>query len=120
MRFLIDADLPRSTKALLESYGHEVLDVRDIGLGHAKDAQIAEHAQTNGQCLVTGDWGFSDVRNFPPKQHAGIVVIGVPDGATAAQILIVIRALLDRDDLVAKLPGRLAIVEKGRVRLRPA
>jgi predicted nuclease of predicted toxin-antitoxin system len=120
MRFLIDADLPRSTKGLLESYGHEALDVRDIGLRHAKDMEIAQHARANGHCLISGDWGFSDIRVFPPEQYGGIVVLGVPDGATAPQILNVIRALLDREDIVLKLPGRLAIVEKGRVRLRPA
>lgn len=43
MRFLIDADLPRSTKALLEKYSHEAIDVRDIGLRHAKDPVIARY-----------------------------------------------------------------------------
>jgi predicted nuclease of predicted toxin-antitoxin system len=120
MRFLIDADLPRSTQQLLESYGHVAIDVRDIGLGRAKDDEIARYAQSNGFCLITGDWGFSDIRHYSPQQHAGIVVVGVSDGATPPQIMAVIRSLLERDDLVVKLPGRLAIVEKGRVRLRPA
>jgi hypothetical protein len=29
MRFLVDEDLPRSVAALIRSYGHEALDVRD-------------------------------------------------------------------------------------------
>ncbi len=41
MHFLIDADLPRSTKDLLQRYGHDVTDVRDIGLGSADDPDIA-------------------------------------------------------------------------------
>ena len=120
MQFLIDADLPRSVKALIESYGHSAVDVRDIGLGRAKDDQIAQHAQANSMCLITGDWGFSDIRQFSPQDFAGIVVIGVPGNATPPQILAVIRTLLERDELVAKLSGRLAVVERGRVRLRPA
>jgi predicted nuclease of predicted toxin-antitoxin system len=118
MQFLIDADLPRSTKALLESYGHIAIDLRDIGMRRAKDSQIAQHAQTNGLCLLTGDWGFSDIRIFPPQQYSGIVIVGAPH-ATAPQILSIIRSFLDRPDLVTKLPGRLAIVERARVRLRP-
>jgi predicted nuclease of predicted toxin-antitoxin system len=41
MRFLIDADLPRSTAALLKQYDHEATDVRDIGLGGARDKKVA-------------------------------------------------------------------------------
>jgi len=91
MQFLIDADLPRSTKALLESYGHIAIDLRDIGMRRAKDSQIAQHAQANGLCLLTGDWGFSDIRIFPPEQYAGIVIVGAPH-ATASQILSIIRS----------------------------
>jgi len=37
MRFLVDGDLPRSTKILLQQYKHEAVDVRDINLRGAKD-----------------------------------------------------------------------------------
>jgi predicted nuclease of predicted toxin-antitoxin system len=119
MRFLIDADLPRDTAALLASYGHVGIDVRDIGLGRAVDPDIAAHARTGGLCIVTADWGFSDIRVYPPQLYSGIVVLGLPPMATGPVILEVFRVLLDRPDLVALLPGRLAIVEKNRVRLRP-
>ena len=87
MRFLIDADLPRSTKPLLEKYGHETIDVRDIGLGHAKDPVIARYALDYQACLITGDFGFADVRNYPPEIYRGIVVIELPRNASAAFIL---------------------------------
>jgi hypothetical protein len=32
MTFLVDEDLPRSVGAVLREFGHEVVDVRDIGL----------------------------------------------------------------------------------------
>jgi predicted nuclease of predicted toxin-antitoxin system len=90
-----------------------------LALRHAEDSEIASFAKTNDLCIVTGDWGFSDIRFFRPQDYAGIVVIGLPARATAAQLLEVLRVLLDRPDLIALLPGRLAIVEKARVRLRP-
>jgi predicted nuclease of predicted toxin-antitoxin system len=71
MRFLIDADLPRSTNETIRRFGHEVVDVRDVGLGAAKDNIIARYAQSHQLCIVTGDSDFADIRNYPPKQYAG-------------------------------------------------
>jgi hypothetical protein len=45
MRFLIDEDLPRSTGDLLMQYGHDAIDVRDIGLRGFKDSEVAAYAQ---------------------------------------------------------------------------
>ena len=41
MQFLIDEDLPRSTGNLLRLYGHEAIDVRDIGLRGASSLFFA-------------------------------------------------------------------------------
>ncbi len=46
-RFL-DADLPRARADMLRKYSHEAVDVRDIGLGDAKDARIADTPRTKG------------------------------------------------------------------------
>lgn len=58
MRFLIDEDLPRSIGDLLRQYGHDAIDLRDIGLKGSKDSQIAVYAQKEGLCLLTGDFDF--------------------------------------------------------------
>ena len=119
MRFLIDADLPRSAKPLLEKYGHEAFDVRDIGLGGAVDSVIAQHARDEKFCLLTGDFGFADIRNYDPATYFGIVVLELPRDATATVILRLIEEFLQEKQILAKLKGRLAIVEFDRVRLRP-
>jgi predicted nuclease of predicted toxin-antitoxin system len=66
MHFLIDADLPRSVRDLLRRYDHEATDVRDIGMRSSVDATIAQYAQQEGLCLLTGDFDFSDIRAYPP------------------------------------------------------
>jgi predicted nuclease of predicted toxin-antitoxin system len=86
----------------------------------AKDTEIAAYAIQNGLCIVTGDWGFSDIRLYPPERYAGIVVIGLPAHSTGLTMLSALRFLLDKTELLSLLPGRLAIIEKNRVRLRPA
>ena len=118
MHFLIDEDLPRATGSLLQRYGHKASDVRDIGLRGAKDSQIASYAQSKGLCLLTGDFDFSDIRNYPPAQYAGLVVLGIPRNATSLLILHLLEDFLKQKALVSELPGKLAIVEPGRVRIR--
>lgn len=118
MRFLVDEDLPRSIGNLLRQYGHEAIDVRDIDLRGARDTEVAAYAQNQGLCLVTGDYGFSDVRNYPPGEYFGLVILHIPGKATASLIRNLLEGLLRQSKLISQLPGRLAIVEFGRVRIR--
>ena len=118
MRFLIDADLPRATGESLRRAGHDAFDVRDIGLGDAKDSEIAAYARAPQLCLLTGDFDFADIRNYPPHLYAGIVVLTILRHATVAFILQLVDIFLQQTAVLARLPGRLAIVEPGRVRMR--
>ncbi len=118
MQFLVDEDLPRSTDELLRQYDHEAIDVRDIGLRGAKDSSIAQYAQENNFCLITGDTDFADIRKYPPEQYAGIIVLRLPGHATAAFILNLIEQFLQQETLLEKIPGKLGIIEPGQVRIR--
>ncbi len=120
MRFLIDADLPRCVGLLLAKHGHEAMDARDIGPRHAQDPIIARYAQEHGACLLTGDFGFADLRNYPPETYPGIAVLDLPRDANALLILGLIGGLVRQAAILERLPGRLAIVAAGRIRLRPA
>jgi hypothetical protein len=120
MEFIIDADLPRQSAVLFRAAGHEAIDVRDIGTGQARDAQIAEYALRHRLCIVTGDFDFADVRNYPPEEYAGLVVLELHRNTTAPMILSLLGDLLKKPQVLERLPGRLAIVASGRIRLRPA
>ena len=117
--FLIDASLPRPTAALITSYGHAATDVRDIGLGTASDQQIAAHAQAGQLILITKDQDFGNVLDYPPEQYHGIAVVEPAAHAGRANVLGLVEQLLRQTDLVANLPGRLAVIQPGRIRLRP-
>lgn len=118
MRFLLDADLPRSAAQVIQENRQEVLDVRDIGLGRATDAEIARHARDNGLILTTADFDFADIRSYPPRDYPGILVLALPRVATAGYICSLLDSFLRQSELVESLPGRVAIVEPGRVRFR--
>lgn len=119
MRFLIDASLPRPTADLIRTHGHEASDVRDIGLGTAPDSSIAAHAKANGLCLITRDNDFGNVVAYPPREFAGIVVIQAPHHARRSTVLSLVERFLREAELIARLPGRLALVDVWRIRVRP-
>ena len=110
MRFLLDASLPRSATVLLHQMGHDAADVRDV---------IAAYGRHSQRAPITRDLDFADIRNYPPADYAGIVVLRHPQNATATQVVKLLEAFGRREDWLAQLSGRLAIVEVGRVRFRP-
>jgi len=119
MRFLLDANMPRSAVVAIQRLGHEAVDVRDVGLGGASDAQIAAYAKEHKLALITRDFDFSDVRNYAPAEYAGIIVLELPDDAVAATVVKVMESFLSQPQLLSHVVGRLAIVESWRVRFRP-
>ena len=119
MKFLLDANMPRSATRVLREMGHEVEDVRDVLSPGADDAMVAAHAQARQLVLVTRDFDFADIRNYPPKNYSGVIVLELPDDAIAAQVNQALQSFVGRPELLARLAGRLAIVELWRVRFRP-
>lgn len=120
MRFMLDANMPRSTAALIREAGHEVAEVRECLPSGAPDEQVAQLARQEQRVLVTRDFDFADIRNYPPHQYPGLIVLELPDDATARQVNQTVTMFLARSDWVAQLPGRLAIVGSWRVRFRSA
>lgn len=119
MHFLIDASMPRGAALLIQSHGHQATDVRDIGLGGAPDPDIAAYAQAHHLAILSRDFDFADVRQYPPDQFDGIAVIDLPSTATVPTILNLVDYLLQQPQTLNDLPGRLAVVAPGRIRLWP-
>jgi predicted nuclease of predicted toxin-antitoxin system len=119
MLFFVGANLPRSVTVLLIELGHEVEFARDAGFGSAADVEIAAHVRKTRAALLTRDLDFGDVRQYPPEDYGGIVVLRLPDDMVAADIADVLARFLSEPLFVESLPGRLAVVEPQRVRFRP-
>jgi predicted nuclease of predicted toxin-antitoxin system len=120
MRFILDANVPRRAAIAIRDLGHECLDVRDLLARGAVDAQVAAYAKTHSLSLVSRDFDFADVRNYPPEQYAGIVVLDLPEDVHADFIVVLLVAFVKNQPILDRLPGRLAVVAPGRIRLRPA
>ena len=119
MTFLLDANMPRSAASLLRELGHQVEDVRDALPPGADDSEVAAFAKSNQLVLITRDFDFADIRNYPPENYAGIIVLERPDDAITVQVNQALQSFVSKPELLARLPGRLAIVESWRVRFRP-
>jgi predicted nuclease of predicted toxin-antitoxin system len=84
--FLVDESLPRAVTRALVAAGHDVVDVRDVGLRGASDDAIAARARATSSIVVSGDLDFSNALRFPPGTHPGIVVTRLPDAIAPADM----------------------------------
>lgn len=120
MRFRVDASLPGAVAPTLMALGHDALDVRAIGLAAAADRQIAELAKAQNRCILTRDFDFADIREYPPADYFGVVVFAAPEGASRSIVMAMVERAMSDEELLAILTGRLVVVEPARVRIRPA
>lgn len=75
MKIKLDENLPLRLAALLGDLGHDVHTLRDESLlGHA-DMEIWDRTQKESRFLITQDLDFSDLRQFAPGSHHGILLV---------------------------------------------
>lgn len=116
MQFKIDENLPVEAADILRRAGYDALTVFDQGLSGEDDPRIAVICREERRIIISLDLGFADIRNYPPKDYAGIVVMRLKRQDKHSVL-----AMLER--LVELLPDmtperRLWIVEEERVRVR--
>lgn len=116
MLFLLDANMPYSAKGLFEK-PHEVFHVRDINLQSAEDNDIILWAKQHKAALVTRDFDFANILNFPPKNNAGIIVLKIPYFYTALDIKRMLSNFLIKIDFTS-IPNSTIIAEETRFRIK--
>ena len=115
MNLKIDENLPLEFVDLSREAGHDALPVTDQGLGGADDPVVAERCRKEHRGGVTLDLDFGDIRQYPPEDYYGLIVLRVrgQDKQTLIRVFKQTLRLLATEPLV----GRLWIVEEGRVRI---
>jgi len=71
----LDENIPHSLVATLESKGHDVETVPDEQREGEPDQEIWQAAQQEGRFFITQDLDFSDIRQFRPGTHSGIMIV---------------------------------------------
>ena len=115
MKFLLDADMPKSTADIIRSFGYDVEDVRDIGLGAAKDKEIIEYALKNERIIVTRDTDFGEVLRYP--KHPGAIIFRLPYTFIAEKINERVKKFFETVD-EKDIKNTIIIVELARYRRR--
>ncbi|MFN0009253.1 MAG: DUF5615 family PIN-like protein [Planctomycetota bacterium] len=77
MKFKVDENLPQEIVDLLRRSGHDASSAEDEGLGGADDSRISSVLKVEGRALVTLDRGFADIREYPPEDFSGLIVLRV-------------------------------------------
>ena len=116
MLFLLDANMPYSAKELFGN-PHKATHVRDINLQNAQDNDIILWAKKHKATLITRDFDFANILNFPPKNSAGIIVLKIPYFYTASDIKRVLRNFLIKIDFTS-IPKSTIIAEETRFRIK--
>jgi len=73
MKFLIDNALSPLLADLLQQAGHDAIHVRSIGLQHADDEVIFEHATAEHRIVVSADTDFGTLLAVRSSQQPSVV-----------------------------------------------
>ena len=75
MRIKLDENLPLSLVPKLQKLGYDVDTVRAEQLAGRPDSDIWRATQNAARLLVTQDLDFSDLRDFRPGTHHGLILV---------------------------------------------
>ncbi len=116
MKFKFDENLPSDLGALLRAAGHDAHSVLDEELRGAADLSIAKVCQDEQRILLTLDLDFAHIKNYPPQDYHGIIVLRLTrqDRDTVLALLPRILTLLQTEPIAQ----RLWIVDDHRTRIR--
>jgi predicted nuclease of predicted toxin-antitoxin system len=114
-KFLLDADMPRSSAGVIRALGFDVEDVRDLGMSYAEDREIIEYSHKTGRVVVTRDLDFGDVLRYP--NHPGAIILRLLSEYTAKELNDIFREFLSSVEGQI-LQKSIIIVELGRYRRR--
>lgn len=116
LKFLLDADMPRSSAEVIRSIGYDVEDVRDIGMKATKDKDIIKYALHNNRIIVTKDTDFGEVLRYP--EHPGAIIFRLPHTFSAREINRRVKEFLESVS-EKNIRNAIIIVELMRYRRRP-
>ena len=90
--------------------------VFDEGLRGHPDPEIAEAARREGRVLVTLDLDFGNIREYPPEQNHGLIVLRVADQSRRRVLGVLERVMTVLN--AEPLDGHLWIVSEAGIRVR--
>lgn len=75
MKWLLNMNIPRKMKALLESIGHQCRHAGDIGLAQANDWTILNEAARENEVIMTHDLDYGRLLAFSDATKPSVVIV---------------------------------------------
>ena len=116
MLLKLDENMPDELADVFNEAGHDATTVLGQGIGGTPDEDIASICRSEGRAIVTMDTDFADIRRYPPRCYAGIVVFRLENQARDNLLAVGARLLPNMSGHA--LSGKLWIVEQSRIRIR--
>jgi len=118
LKIKLDENLPLALASELRGLGHDVHTVHEEGLEGQMDGRIWQAAQGERRFLITQDLDFSDVREFNPGSHCGILLVRLREPGRLALTEAVRQAFATQD--VSGWQGCFIVLTERKLRiLRP-
>ena len=114
MEFLVDVGVSKAVEKWLRSEDHNVIAVRDLD-PRMSDSEILERAVLERRLVITMDKDFGELVYNSGKPHAGILLLRLAEASSAEKVAVVREIMLRYS---RKLPGRFAVYQNGRLRIR--
>ncbi len=116
MNIKLDESIPAELAEALQRLGHDVDNVHGEGLEGRPDASIWQAAQRGQRFLITQDLDFSDIRQFVPGTHPGLMLVRLREPTRRRLHDRIIAALKTAD--IANWWGCLVVLSESRIRVR--
>jgi predicted nuclease of predicted toxin-antitoxin system len=114
VRLLVDISAGLSVTEALRRLGHDAADVRERD-PRMEDVDILAWAVAEQRLVVTMDKDFGELVYRSGHSHAGVLLLRLDAMRTAGKVQIVEAIFQQFGD---QLPGRFAVYQDGRLRIR--
>ena len=115
MKIKLDENMPAALADSLRELGHDVHTVPEEGLAGAVDPMIWSAAQREARFLITQDLDFSNIMQFAPGTHNGILLVRLRAPGRMALTQAVTR--LFATEPVGDWPGCFVVLTERKLRI---
>jgi predicted nuclease of predicted toxin-antitoxin system len=114
-RYFADECVSTRVVELLKARGFDVVHAGDICPGDTDDRALAL-AFDGGRVVITDDFGFGELAVRHGQPAVGVIILSLYELPSGRREEYAAERISDVDD---RIDGRLAVIEPGRVLLRP-
>jgi predicted nuclease of predicted toxin-antitoxin system len=116
LKFKIDENLPVEIADLLRVKNFQADTVNEENLSGENDSNISIVCKKEDRILITLDLDFSDIRNYPPNEYPGFIVLRLKsqDKQSIISLFNKFIPFIQRENIQNKL----CILEENKIRIR--